>query len=147
MNQRTDIESSEPLLTARRRGNEYVEAEYRKPENLTPDAASALTGISVHRLNQKRMQGLLYALLPLENQLECRYPRWQFEADAKRLAAVLFPFFDADINTWVVHDFMMRAHESLAGLRACDYILDLSNPVGTAVLLAEQSLPREQGAP
>lgn len=146
MNQRTDIDSSEPLLSARRRGNEYVEAEYSKPENLTPDAVNALTGIPVRMLHQKRMQGFLYALLPLENQLECRYPRWQFEADPKRLAAVLFPFFAADINTWVVHDFMMRAHEALAGMRACDYILDSSNPIGTVVLLAEQSLPREQGA-
>lgn len=146
MNKLTNIDSSEPLLGARRRGDEYVETEYGKPENLTPDEARALTGIPVCMLHQKRMQGFLYALLPLENQLECRYPRWQFEADPKRLAAVLFPFFAADINTWVVHDFMMRAHESLASMRACDYIRDSSTPIGTAVLLAEQRLPREQGA-
>lgn len=138
--------TTDPLASARARGIQAMESEYKKTENLPLEESSVLAGCSERLLNERRQQGMVYALLPPGKSRGFRYPSWQFDADQARLTAALAPFFAVQANPWIIHNFMMRAHEELNGMRACDYILDASMPIATVVAAAEASLPTEQGA-
>lgn len=137
---------SDPLAAARARGNQYVQAEWNKPENLPLEAASDISGRSDRVLNEHRQKGFVYALLLTGRARGFRYPSWQFEADPGRLTAAIKPFFDAKVSSWTVHSFMMRHHEALKKMRGCDYVLDTSLPIDRLVDEAKRSLPGDQGA-
>ncbi len=103
-----DTASSSPLAGARARGQQYIAAEYKKPENLTLQDASMIAACSDRVLNQRRQDGKVYALLPPSKSRGFRYPSWQFDVAPERLEAALAPFFAARTSSWVIHHFMLR---------------------------------------
>jgi hypothetical protein len=135
-----------PFANARARGQQFIASEYRKPENLTLEDASLVAACSDRVLNQRRMDGKVYALLPPGKSRGFRYPGWQFDVDPERLAMTLAPFFARKTSSWVVHHFMLRPNDALGGMRPADYLLDSTNPLDAVIAAVNDSLPRDQGA-
>ncbi|WP_061959939.1 hypothetical protein [Cupriavidus pauculus] len=139
-------ESQDPLQAARDRGRQYALAELQRPENLSLRDASTYAGRSDRAINEARLSGQLYALVPPGKQRGLRYPQWQFDAEASRLAAVLAPFIEASASGWIVHNFMQRPLDALGGERPMDWVLDVARPVETVVEAAKARFAGEQGA-
>lgn len=143
---RSEFASSDPLQAARDRGRHHALAELQRPENLALRDAAIYSGRSDRTINEARIKGQLYALVPPGKQRGLRYPQWQFEANAGRLAAVLAPFIEAGASCWVVHNFMQRPLEPLGGARPMDWIVDESKPIEPVVQTVLDRYVGEQGA-
>lgn len=139
-------ESQDPLQAARGRGRQYALAELQRPENLSLRDASTYAGRSDRAINEARLSGQLYALVPPGKQRGLRYPQWQFDAEASRMAAVLAPFIEASASCWIVHNFMQRPLDALGGERPMDWVLDAARPLETVVEAAKARFAGEQGA-
>lgn len=139
-------ESQDPLQAARDRGRQYALAELQRPENLSLRDASTYAGRSDRAINEARLSGQLYALVAPGKQRGLRYPQWQFDAEASRLAAVLAPFIEASASCWIVHNFMQRPLDALGGERPMDWVLDAARPIETVVEAAKARFAGEQGA-
>ncbi|WP_234819117.1 hypothetical protein [Cupriavidus metallidurans] len=139
-------ETQDPLQAARDRGRQYALAELQRPENLSLRDASTYAGRSDRAINEARLSGQLYALVPPGKQRGLRYPQWQFDAEASRLAAVLAPFIEASASCWIVHNFMQRPLDALGGERPMDWVLDAARPIETVVEAATARFAGEQGA-
>lgn len=137
---------SDPLQAARDRGQHQALAELQKPDNLTLRDASVYSGRSDGAINEARLKGRLYALVPPGKQRGLRYPQWQFDAEPERLAAVLAPFVQANASCWVVHNFMQVPLASLGGANPMAWILDASKPIDPVVQLALARYNADQGA-
>lgn len=137
---------ADPLAAARDRGRHYTLAELQRAENLSLRDAATYSGRSDRAINEARLKGQLYALVPPGKQRGLRYPQWQFDAGADRLSAVLAPFVEAGASCWVVHNFMQRPHEALGDTRPMDWILDASRPIEPVVSAAKSRYADEQGA-
>lgn len=139
-------DSQDPLQAARDRGRQYALAELQRSENLSLRDASTYAGRSDRAINEARLSGQLYALVPPGKQRGLRYPQWQFDAKASRLAALLAPFIEASASCWVVHNFMTRPLDTIDGMRPMDWVLDGSRPIETVVEAAKARFAGEQGA-
>lgn len=137
---------SDPLQAARDRGRHQALAELQKPENLTLRDASIYSGRSDGAINEARLKGRLYALVPPGKQRGLRYPQWQFDAEPERLAAVLAPFVQANASCWGVHNFMQVPLEHLGGASPMAWILDASKPIDPVVQAALARYNADQGA-
>jgi len=134
------------LQAARERGRQYALEELQQPENLSLRDAAAYAGRSDRAINEARLSGQLYALVPPGKQRGLRYPQWQFDAEASRLAAVLAPFIAAKASCWVVHHFMQRPLEALDGARPMDWVMDAARPIAPLVEVINARYAGEQGA-
>jgi len=145
-----DVKAKAPpvdaLQAARDRGRHYALTELQRPENLALRDAATYAGRSDRAINEARLQGRLYALVPPGKQRGLRYPQWQLDADADRLALVLAPFIDAGASSWVVHNFMQRPLEALGDVRPADWILDPTKPIAPVVQAVVSRYAGEQGA-
>jgi hypothetical protein len=145
-----DVKAKAPpvdaLQAARDRGRHYALTELQRPENLSLRDASTYAGRSDRAINEARLSGQLYALVPPGKQRGLRYPQWQFDAEASRLAAVLAPFIEASASCWIVHNFMQRPLDALGGERPMDWVLDVARSVETVVEAAKARFAGEQGA-
>lgn len=139
-------ESQDFLHAARDRGRQYALAELQRSENLSLRDASTYAGRSDRAINEARLSGQLYALVPPGKQRGLRYPQWQFDAQSSRLAAVLAPFIEASATCWVVHNFMTRPLDAIHGMRPMDWVLDGSRPIETVIEAAKARYAGEQGA-
>lgn len=137
---------SDPLQAARDRGRHQALAELQSPDNLTLRDASIYSGRSDGAINEARLKGRLYALVPPGKQRGLRYPQWQFDAEPERLAAVLSPFVKANASCWVVHNFMQNPLDSLGGASPMEWILDASKPIASVVQVALARYSADQGA-
>lgn len=138
--------AEDPLQAARDRGRHHALAELARPENLSLRDAATFSGRSDRAINEARLKGQLYALVPPGKQRGLRYPQWQFDTEGDRLAAVLAPFIEAGASCWVVHNFMQRPHQALGDARPMDWILDVSKPVEPVVEAVKKRYTGEQGA-
>jgi hypothetical protein len=138
--------SGDPLAAARARGRRYALDQYESPDNLALLEARDYAGRNERAINEMRQSGQLYALLPPGKTRGFRYPKWQFDADADRLEAVLRPFVQADANCWVIHSFMMGKREVLDGRSPAETILNDMLDLKPVIDLAESDLASEQGA-
>lgn len=141
-----DFIARDPLAAARRRGQEFALETYENPDNIAPLDAKKYEGRNERSLNDERLAGALYALLPPGKLHGFRYPKWQFEADRKRLAAALRPFVDVQANCWVIHSFMLRNRDELGGRTPAATVLDSKAELCVVVDLATRDLAGEQGA-
>lgn len=137
--------SEDALQAARDRGRQYAIAEIQRPENLSLRDAAAYAGRSDRAINEARLKGELYALVPPGKQRGLRYPQWQFDAEAERLAAVLAPFAESGASCWVVHNFMQRPLQAIGDARPMDWVLDASRPVRPVVDAVKIRYADEQG--
>jgi len=138
--------SEDPLQAARDRGRQYAITEVQRPENLSLRDAATYAGRSDRAINEARLKGELYALVPPGKQRGLRYPQWQFDAEAERLAAVLAPFAESGASCWVVHNFMQRPLQAIGDARPMDWVLDASKPVEPLVEVVKNRYADEQGA-
>lgn len=138
--------TKDPLQAARDRGKHQALAELQRPENLSLRDAATYSGRSDRAINEARLKGQLYALVPPGKQRGLRYPQWQFDAEADRLTAALAPFIEAGASCWVVHNFMQRPLEALGDVRPMDWIADASKPIEPVVLAVVNRYAAEQGA-
>ncbi|MEX3937809.1 hypothetical protein AB4Y32_39955 [Paraburkholderia phymatum] len=139
------VTASDPLAAARARGRRYAIEQYENPDNLALLEARDYAGRNERAINESRQAGELYALLPPGKTRGFRYPKWQFDAHPDRVKAALRPFVDAGSNSWVIHSFMLRKREALAGLSPADVIVDDKQDIGRVIGLAESDLCGEQG--
>lgn len=137
---------SVPLDAARERGRRLAVEEWEKPDNLPLKEAASLAGRSDRMLNLDRQAGRLYALVLPGRERGFRYPSWQFNVDAGRLAAALAPFVQAGASCWVIHNFMSRPQEDLQGQTPAGWIADAMRPIDAVVRLAEARYGDQQGA-
>lgn len=138
--------TQDPLQAARDRGKHQALVELQRPENLSLRDAATYSGRSDRAINEARLKGQLYALVPPGKQRGLRYPQWQFDAEADRLTAALAPFIEAGASCWVVHNFMQRPLEALGDVRPMDWIADASKPIESVVLAVGNRYAGEQGA-
>lgn len=134
------------LQPARDRGRHYALAELQRPENLSLRDAATYSGRSDRTINEARLKGQLYALVPPGKQRGLRYPQWQLDAEAERLGAVLAPFIVAGASCWIVHNFMQRPLQALGDARPMDWILDASKPIEPVIASVKNRYAGEQGA-
>ncbi|WP_354681822.1 hypothetical protein [Cupriavidus necator] len=137
---------SDPLQEARERGRLASAREWEQPENLSLKDAALYAGRSDRAINQDRQTGRLYALVLPGRERGFRYPSWQFHVDSERLTAVLAPFVAADASSWVIHNFLHRPQERLAGRTPADWIADAAAPIDAVVRLVDARYRDEQGA-
>ncbi|WP_132259647.1 hypothetical protein [Paucimonas lemoignei] len=139
-------EKSDLFKSARQRGEQYVQAEWTRQENLTVDDAANMSSSTAKSIIQRREVGEIYALARPDSE-ECRYPAWQFRANPFRLAAVLRPLIKAKTNSWVIHNFMLRPSTILGGQTPAEFIGEDFRPIDAAVTAAKLSIRgEEQGA-
>lgn len=138
--------ASDPLDAARERGRHMAAKEWEKPDNLPLKEAASLAGRSDRMLNLDRQAGRLYALVLPGRERGFRYPSWQFNVSAGRLAAVLAPFVQAGASCWVIHDFMSRPQEDLQGQTPAAWIADETRALDAVVRLAQARYSDQQGA-
>ncbi|UIF88588.1 hypothetical protein [Cupriavidus sp. UYPR2.512] len=136
----------DPLRAARERGRQFALDEWAKPENLPLREAAAYASRSDRAINEARLKGRLYALVPPGKQRGLRYPQWQFDAEPDRLAEVLAPFVQNHASCWVVHNFMQRPLEAISDSRPMDWILDGSKPIALLAAAAMSRFAGDQGA-
>jgi hypothetical protein len=134
------------LETARARGRRFALDEYESPENLAIVEACEYATRDERTISEQHQRGELYALLPPGKAGGFRYPKWQFDADPERLAAVLRQFAVATANAWVIHSFMLRQRNELGGKSPADVILDNTTSLASVVDLINRDLMGEQGA-
>ncbi len=142
----TALSEDDPLRAARERGRQFALDEWAKPENLPLREAAAYASRSDRAINEARLKGRLYALVPPGKQRGLRYPQWQFDAEPDRLAEVLAPFVQNHASCWVVHNFMQRPLEAIGDSRPMDWILDGSKPIALLVAAAGNRFAGDQGA-
>ncbi|WP_175103989.1 hypothetical protein [Pararobbsia alpina] len=135
-----------PLAAARARGRRFAFEEYESPDNLALLDARDYAGRNDRTINDQRLKGELYALLPPGKTRGFRYPKWQFDATPARLVCVLHPFVDAKANSWVIHSFMRRERDELDGKSPLEIILDDGASIAPVVDLASRDFAGEQGA-
>ncbi|MBP0633019.1 MULTISPECIES: hypothetical protein [unclassified Cupriavidus] len=135
----------DPLQEARERGRLAAAREWERPENLSLKDAALYAGRSDRAINQDRQAGRLYALVLPGRERGYRYPSWQFHVDSERLAGVLAPFVAARASSWVVHNFLHRPQEGLAGRTPADWIADATAPIDAVVRLVDARYRDEQG--
>lgn len=123
---------------ARVRAEHFVARESLNPDNFTLADAAEFRGCSDRLINEARQRGKLYAMVPAGKERGFQYPRWQFDADPDRLAAVLAPFVEARADCWVIHSFMMTASAALNERTPRDCILDPEFPLDSIVSLARR---------
>lgn len=138
--------AADPLQAARDRGKHRAVAEWEKPENLPLKAAADYAGRSDRVINEDRQKGRLYALVLPGKERGYRYPQWQFDVEPERLAAVLAPFVQADASCWVIHNFLLRPHESLGDVSPRERLLDASYPIDRIVEVVARRYLGDQGA-
>lgn len=140
--------SADPLAAARQRGIDYALTEWQKPENLTLQAAASYAGVSDNTINTRRQTCQIYALVAPNRSRGFRYPHWQFDVDATRLAAAIKAFSDAgQENSWVLHNLLMRPTPELDDIRPCDYIADSSLDIKRLVqFIQRRFMGGDQGA-
>ncbi|WP_429573984.1 hypothetical protein [Paraburkholderia sp. UCT70] len=136
----------DPLAGARERGRRFAAEAYASPDNLPLLQAKVYAGRNERSINEQRKAGELYALLPPGITRGFRYPKWQFDADPVRLAAILRPFVDANANCWVIHSFMLRRRAELGNRSPSAVILDPRAELAPLASLAARDLAGEQGA-
>lgn len=141
-----DLSSGDSLANARARGLAGMRAELNSSENLSLRDAAAASGQSEKHVNSLRNGGRLYALVLDGATRHFRYPRWQFEADPRRLTPVLAALGAKGISCWAVHDFMKRPHSDL-GQPPMHAILDTTVPVEVIIAAVHQRFnDSDQGA-
>lgn len=143
---KTQAPAVDALQAARDRGRHHALAELQRPANLSLRDAATYSGRSDRAINEARLKGQLYALVPPSKQRGLRYPQWQFDAEAERLGAVLAPFIAAGASCWVVHNFMQRPLGALGDARPMDWILDASLSIEPVVASVKNRYASEQGA-
>ena len=143
-----NLVSADPLAAARQRGIDYTLTEWQKPENLTLQAAASYAGVSDNTINTRRQSRQIYALVAPNRSRGFRYPQWQFDVDAARLAAAIKAFSDAgQENSWVLHNLLMRPTPVLDDIRPCDYIADSSLDIKRLVqFIQRRFMGGDQGA-
>ena len=134
------------LNAARERGAIWAREEYGNPENLSLNQAATHTGISGRVINERRNAWRYFALVPHGQQRGFRFPRWQFDADNGRLAAVLAVLRDANAGCWTVHSFMITPNAQLEGTMPRDWILDSQNNLERVLQVARARFTSDQGA-
>lgn len=139
---------ADPLATARQRGAQYAVNEWKKPENLSLQAAADYAGLSDGTINMRRQRQQLYALVAPGKTRGFRYPKWQFDVASDRLSEVLTAFLaTGQKNSWVLHSFMMRPCHELEGARPSDYIAHPSNDIKRLVQVIQRRFSGgDQGA-
>jgi hypothetical protein len=93
-----------------------------------------------------RERGEVYALVSPTRPRELRYPRWQFDAPAGRLAAALRPFVHARKNCFVIHHFMLHVQTTASGPTSMQIILDTNANIDALIQLAIGYMHADQGA-
>jgi hypothetical protein len=134
------------FAAARARGLGFSSESYANPDNLALLEAKTYAGRNERAINVERQLGHLYALLPPGKTQRFRYPKWQFDVDPKRLAAVLGPFANASTNCWVIHSFMLRKRDELDGQSPAEVIADAHADLAPVVALGARDLSGEHGA-
>jgi hypothetical protein len=136
------------LDEARERGRRYIEEQMgNATENISLEEAAKLAGITPQAVNDARIAGRLYALLAPSRKRGLRYPRWQFDAAAQRLAPVLAQFRQRHPDCWAIHAFMTQPNIRLEGRTPKDAILDgkvdIARVVGAASANISNTLAEE----
>lgn len=143
----TQAPPQSPAMTlARERGAAYARDQYAKPENLSLLEAAKVSGRSERWVNARRNDGDYYALILDGNSRGFRYPQWQFDADAKRLRAILDILHEAGLSCWTIHNFLLRPHADLGGISPKDWILDSSLDLWRVIEVARARFLSDQGA-
>lgn len=125
----------------------FAAREALNPENFTVADAAAFLWCSQKLVNDQRQQGKVYAMLPAGKEHGFQYPRWQFDADPARLAAVLAPFVKAQVSCWVIHGFFMTESASIDSRTPRDCVLDAEFPLERVVALADSRLGYTRAKP
>ena len=141
-----DLRLSKSIADARERGASYARQECEKPENLSLAEAASYAGRSDRVINEDRKHGRYYALILEGKTRGFRYPRWQFDADAGRLAAMLQVLNKAGLSCWGIHHFLHSPIERAGGLTAKQIILDNRVALESALASARQRYFSDQGA-
>jgi len=137
---------SDPMASARARGDAYKQSELANAENLTLSEAAKRTGLSEKWINTLRNRRELYALVEPGRERGFRYPAWQFDCQKGRLSSVLEALSNAGVELWGIHTFMNNASKDLQGKTPRDYIRDEKAPLEQVLKLIERRYAEEQGA-
>ena len=119
------------LLPALARGREVKAAEFAKATNLTLEEAARAAHKSDRSVNEERIKGQWYALLPDGKTRGYRYPEWQFNVPRERLLPVLQALRDQTVPTWAQHRFLTRPS------------MFLPNEAVPSEVIANESIPIE----
>jgi hypothetical protein len=137
---------TDPLASAVTRGAEYMRDEFFKPENLSLQEASVLSGRSERTINQERNRGSLYALLLGGNTRGYRYPKWQFDVEVGRLRPILDILRSKSFDGWPLHNFLITPHSNLDNLSPSAAIADEKFPLERIAAVARIRVDPHQGA-
>lgn len=137
---------SKSIASARERGASYARQEWEKPDNLRLADAAAYAGRSDRVINEYRKNARYYALVLEGNTRGFRYPRWQFDADAGRVATVLRLLKDAGLSCWGIHQFLHSPIERAGGITARQIICDSKVALEPVLEAARQRYFSDQGA-
>ncbi|OUL89397.1 integrase [Paraburkholderia hospita] len=134
------------LAAARQRGRDRAIAVFNQPDNLRLEDAAAYAHIEPAIIDAARERGEVYALVSPTRPRELRYPCWQFDAPAGRLAAALRPFVHARKNCFVIHHFMLHVQTTASGPTSMQIILDTNPNIDALIQLAIGYMHADQGA-
>jgi hypothetical protein len=136
------------LARARERGRIHALAVFNEPDCLRLDEAAAYARCEPAVIDAARRRGELYAIVSPTDAHELRFPRWQLDAPADRLAAVLLPFVLARTHSLVIHQFMLDMHAQVSpgALTPAQLIMDADADLEPVIRMASCYLDAEQGA-
>jgi hypothetical protein len=138
--------TADPLAAAVTRGAEYMREEFFRPENLSLEEASVLTGRSERTINTERNRGWLYALLLEGNSRGYRYPKWQFDVPAARLRPILDILRSKNFVGWALHNFFVTPHFDLDDQSPSAAIANEEFPLERIANVARIRVDAHQGA-
>ena len=123
-----------------------MKSELDQPDNLTLGEASAYCGRSDRVVNEARQRGEYYALILDGNSRGFRYPRWQFDIPAARLATVLRKLDALDVSCWAKHHFLTRPSPCLDGRTPRELLVDGDASLAAVCSAIDEHFTGEQGA-
>lgn len=138
--------TSEAVVAARERGASWARGEYANPANLTLEQAADHVGVSTRIINERRNEGRYYAILPQGQQRGYRFPVWEFDAPADRVAAVFSLTRSVAASGWGVHLFMLSPSSHLNGMAPWEWIADSARDLESVLRLARARFTSNQAA-
>jgi hypothetical protein len=126
------------VAAARRGGAHFRQAEWQRPDMLSSERASKLSGLSRETLNKRRKEGHLLGLESAKRGV--RYPEWQFEdAVLPSMPALLGAL--AHLEPWGQYLFFTRAEPLLEGQSPLEALRAgrAEDVLRVATLLAEEA--------
>jgi hypothetical protein len=136
----------DPLAAARARGGSYIQQQFDDPSNLSLTDAQTYSGRAEAVIKDERNRGLLYALAPQGAAHGYRYPKWQFDVPASRLAPVLDILVTHGMSAWAIHHFLTRPNTMLGGRRPCEAIGDIHFSLPHLIDVVQTKVAEHQGA-